>query len=124
MQAVNSLVAGAIKARARERDLGFLAQERRVVGEAYASSPAQACVAVMICAAFLTDISEAQLRPERALAHELGINGDVFGAGQRLAERGESAGIGDDFHGPRFYRKSFGAGRHVQMAGIARTTFV
>ena len=64
IQAVNSLVAGAIKARARETDIGFLAQERRVVGEAYASSPAQACVAVMICAAFLTDVSEAQLRPQ------------------------------------------------------------
>ncbi len=45
------------------------------------------------------DLHQAQLRPERALAHELGIDGHVRAAGELLAECPQGFGVGDQRHG-------------------------
>ena len=46
------------------------------------------------------DLDETDLRPEGRLAHELGVDGDVIGATQPLAERGDPCAICDEGHRP------------------------
>ncbi len=55
------------------------------------------------------DLHQAQDRPEGALAHELGIDGDIVGGGQPVAKGGEGVRVGNHVHGRRFYRDSRGA---------------
>ncbi len=51
---------------------------------------------------------QAQLRPERALAHKLGVYGDKLGFTQLRTRLGQGLSIGDPFHGPLEYTEESG----------------
>ena len=61
------------------------------------------------------NLHQAQARPERGVAHEFGVDGDVARSRQPLAKGAKRPGVGDEMHG-RVYTR-FGSGGKGNLAG-------